>query len=250
MFEGEKHPSTFWSRAAPACSSRPQSKTLNTPGGGTFKGAKRSSHLLSKILPLAAAQLATITPGSATSYLPHLALHLFSLLDQRNLTVFSMPQLAARSDRFQSKALNTLGGGTCKGAKHLSLQYRMLPRTQLSETLPLIDCLNSLSLAQSTVTDTFLSGVGLYCPLLSHLNNSYCTQLSDFGLHCFPEEERELAACVSACPRLALLHLATQPDLEDSLLALLDLEELVELKVSDESDQCCLVRLKLLICDL
>ena len=212
-----------------------------------------------------------------------------------------------------------LAGQRCSSLQHLSLQACKLPRTQLSETLPLLDRLTSLSLAQSTVTDTLLSVVGLYCPLLSHLDLSYCTQLSDLGLlslflqqdgegrpapgrfgvcsllsrllvagsqgvtdggarevllslpslqvfdypntgavlsclcreeavtltsltclHCSPEEELDLAACVSACPRLAHLHLATQPSLEDSLLALLDLEELVELKVCDESGQHCL----------
>ena len=62
-----------------------------------------------------------------------------------------------------------------------------------------------LTLAQPT--DILLSAVGLYGPLLSHIDLSYSTQLSD---------------------------------LEHTLLALRNLQELGELKVCDESGQCTL----------
>ena len=75
-----------------------------------------------------------------------------------------------------------LTGQRCFALERLSLSGCKLPKTQLSASLPLLTRLTTLTLSKSTITDNLLSIVGLYCSLLTSLDISYCTAVSDQGL--------------------------------------------------------------------
>ena len=75
-----------------------------------------------------------------------------------------------------------LTGQRCFALERLSLAGCKLPKTQLSASLPLLTRLTTLSFSKSSITDSLLSIVGLYCPLLTSLDISYCTAVSDQGL--------------------------------------------------------------------
>jgi len=75
-----------------------------------------------------------------------------------------------------------LTGQRCFALERLSLAGCKLPKTQLSASLPLLTRLTNLSFSKSSITDSLLSIVGLYCPLLTSLDISYCTAVSDQGL--------------------------------------------------------------------
>jgi len=125
-----------------------------------------------------------------------------------------------------------LAGQRCFHLRHLDLSSCKLPKTQFSETLPLLTGLTSLSLARSSVTDTLLSIVGLYCPLLASLDLSYCTQLTDGGLlTLFLEQDAEgnrIAGRFGVCRRLSKLLVAGSQGVtaEGAAAALLHLPEL------------------------
>jgi len=70
----------------------------------------------------------------------------------------------------------------CFQLRHLDLSHNKLPRDQLSNSLPSLTRLTSISFAHSSVSDTLVSILGLYCNKLTTLDLSYCTQLSDQGL--------------------------------------------------------------------
>eukprot|EP00092_Neocalanus_flemingeri_P039677 GFUD01043209.1.p1 GENE.GFUD01043209.1~~GFUD01043209.1.p1 ORF type:complete len:508 (-),score=130.51 GFUD01043209.1:39-1562(-) len=70
----------------------------------------------------------------------------------------------------------------CFQLRQLDLSNSKLPRDQLSSCLPTLTKLTTMSLAHSSITDTLVSILGLYCPKLTSLDLSYCTQLSDNGL--------------------------------------------------------------------
>jgi len=70
----------------------------------------------------------------------------------------------------------------CFQLKHIDLSHNKLPRDQLSNSLSTLDCLTSVSLAHTSITDTLVSILGLYCSKLNSLDLSYCTQVSDRGL--------------------------------------------------------------------
>ena len=105
-----------------------------------------------------------------------------------------------------------LAGQRCFNLRHLDLSSCKLPKMQFSETLPLLTGLVSLNLSRSSVTDTLLSIVGLYCPLLTSLDLSYCTQLTDAGLlTLFLEQDAEgnaVAGRFGVCTRLSKLLVA------------------------------------------
>ena len=75
-----------------------------------------------------------------------------------------------------------LTGQRCFALERLSLAGCKLPKTQLSASLPLLTRLTNLSFSKSSITDSLLSIVGLYCPLLTNLDITYCTAVSDQGL--------------------------------------------------------------------
>jgi len=70
----------------------------------------------------------------------------------------------------------------CFQLRQLNLSYSKLPRDQLSNCLPNLSELTSLTLAHSSITNSLLSIVGLYCSKLTTLDLSYCRQVSDPGL--------------------------------------------------------------------
>jgi hypothetical protein len=75
-----------------------------------------------------------------------------------------------------------LAGQRCFSLDRLSLAGCRLPKEQLADTLPRLASLSSLSLARSSLSDSLLSVVGLYCPRLRSLDLSYCDHISDSGL--------------------------------------------------------------------
>jgi len=70
----------------------------------------------------------------------------------------------------------------CFQLRQLDLSHNKLPRDQLSSCLPTLTNLFSVSFAHSSITDSLVSILGLYCSKLTSLDLSYCTQLSDQGL--------------------------------------------------------------------
>jgi len=70
----------------------------------------------------------------------------------------------------------------CFQLRQLDLSHNKLPRDQLSSCLPTLTKLTTVSFAHSSITDPMVSILGLYCPKLTSLDLSYCTQLSDRGL--------------------------------------------------------------------
>jgi len=75
-----------------------------------------------------------------------------------------------------------LASQRCFQLRQLDLSHCKLPRDQLSSCLPTLTKLTSISLAHSSITDSLVSILGLYCHMLSSLDLSYCRQLSDRGL--------------------------------------------------------------------
>ena len=75
-----------------------------------------------------------------------------------------------------------LTGQRCFALAHLSLAGCKLPKTQFSSSIPQLTRLTTLNLSKSSITDSLLSIVGLYCSQLTSLDISYCTAVSDQGL--------------------------------------------------------------------
>jgi len=70
----------------------------------------------------------------------------------------------------------------CFQLLHINLSHTKLPRDQLSNCLPSLTNLSSASFAHSSVTNSQISILGSYCPTLTSVDLSYCTQITDQGL--------------------------------------------------------------------
>jgi len=126
----------------------------------------------------------------------------------------------------------------CFQLQHLDLSHSKLPRDQLSCCLPSLTRLTSISLAHSSITNSLVSILGIYCPMLTSIDLSYCTQLSDGGLLSLflPQDScGQLDSRCGKCQSLSKLLLSGSQNVTSEAVgqAVMQLQQLVVLDYQD-----------------